>query len=118
MRTEHHDLDIHPIPEEKNHLFINEPWLIDRTQAIMDSVSKTPEPDEDNIRIYIPLDINKAAIMRRLFELIKRYGEANENNEFNFSYDVDTLVSQIEIYDQVWSDRHMPEEGHADKPHH
>ena len=111
MNSRHHDLDIHPIPEEKNHLFINEPWLIDRSHAVMDTAIKTPEPAEDNIRVYIPLDINKAAIIRRLFDLIDRYGEANEDNEFNFSSDVDALVSQIEIYDQIWNARHVPERG-------
>ena len=111
MSTQHHDLDIHPIPENKEPLFINEPWLIDRSQAVMDYVSKSPEPYEDNIRVYIPLDINKAAIMRRLCDLIDRYGETNEDNEYNFSSDVGALVSQIEIYDQVWRVRHVPEEG-------
>ena len=81
----------------------------------MDYVNKAPEPAEDNIRIYIPFDINKSAIIRRLFDLIDRYVEANEDNEFNFSSDVDALVSQIEIYDQVWSVKHMQEEGSRSK---
>ena len=59
MNSRHHDLDIHPIPEDKNPLFVNEPWLIDQSQAVMDYVNKAPEPAEDNIRIYIPFDINK-----------------------------------------------------------
>jgi hypothetical protein len=115
MNSRHHDLDIHPIPEDKNPLFVNEPWLIDQSQAVMDYVNKAPEPAEDNIRIYIPFDINKSAIIRRLFDLIDRYVEANEDNEFNFSSDVDALVSQIEIYDQVWSVKHMQEEGSRSK---
>ena len=40
--------------------------------------------------------------MRRLRFLVCRYKEANEQNEFDFSVDVGRLVSQIEIYDQVW----------------
>ena len=40
--------------------------------------------------------------MRRLRFLVCRYEEANERNEFNFSMDVGRLVSQIEIYEQVW----------------
>ena len=115
MNSRHHDLDIHPIPADKNPLFVNEPWLIDQSQAVMDYVNKAPEPAEDNIRIYIPFDINKSAIIRRLFDLIDRYVEANEDNEFNFSSDVDALVSQIEIYDQVWSVKHMQEEGSRSK---
>jgi len=115
MNSRHHDSDIHPIPENKEPLFINEPWLIDRSQAVMDSVSKAPESAADNIRIYIPLDINKSAIIRQLFDLIDRYVEANEDNEFNFSSDVDALVSQTEIYNQVWSVKHMQEEGSRSK---
>ena len=115
MNSRHHDSDIHPIPEDKNPLFINEPWLIDQSQAVMDSVSKAPEPAEDNIRLYIPFDINKSAIIRQLFDLIDRYVEANEDNEFNFSSDVDALVSQTEIYNQVWSVKHMQEEGSRSK---
>ena len=105
MSAQYHDLDIHPIPEDMDLLFINEPWIIDRSQAVMDFVCKEPEPAEDNIRVFLPLDINKGAIIRRLNDLIYRYGEANEDNEFNFSSDVDALVSQIEIYDQVWNVR-------------
>ena len=28
-----------------------------------------------------------------------------------FSVDVEALISQIEVYDQVWYVRHMPDEG-------
>lgn len=59
--------------------------------------------------MYIPLDLNKKAILRRLDDIIMRYGEANEGNESDFSMDVDRLISQIEIYDQIWYVRHMPE---------
>ena len=42
---EHHDLDIYPIPREKAALYINEPWLIDksimeRVQLVTDLKSK------------------------------------------------------------------------------
>ena len=50
-------------------------------------------------------------ILRRLEHVIRRYGEADEENESNFSADVDAIISQIEIYDQVWYVRHMPENG-------
>ena len=113
---EHHDIDIHPIPESEKPQFINEPWLSDI--SLMDAYPtktaeelKQPEAEKDNVRVYVPLDINRKAILRRLRRVISRYGEANENNEINFSMDVEYLVSQIEIYDQIWSVRHMPEEG-------
>lgn len=108
---EHHTLDVYPIPKDKAPLYINEPWLIDRSLLEISNGSAEPEQEEDNIRVYIPLDINKNAILRRLDTMIIHYGEANEKNELDFSIDVDMLVSQIEIYDQIWYVRHMPENG-------
>ena len=55
------------------------------------------------MRIYIPLDLNKDAIIRRL------------GNESEFRVDVNLLIYQIEIYDQVWYVRHMPKEGRHSK---
>lgn len=107
----HHTLDVYPIPKDKAPLYINEPWLIDRSLLEISNGSAEPEQEEDNIRVYIPLDINKNAILRRLDTMIIHYGEANEKNELDFSIDVDMLVSQIEIYDQIWYVRHMPENG-------
>lgn len=96
----HHRLDVKPIPEKV--LYINEPELIDASYDAIERLQDMPEPQPDNIRVYVPLDVNADAIMRRLRFLVYRYGEANEENEFNFSADVNRLISQIEIYDQVW----------------
>lgn len=53
-------------------------------------------------------NLNRESIMRRLENIISRYGEVSEYNEFNFSQDVDAIIAQIEIYDQIWFVRHMP----------
>jgi hypothetical protein len=53
---------------------------------------KEPENTDDNIRVYVPLDINRQAILRRLERIITRYGEANEENEFSFSAEAIGLV--------------------------
>ncbi|MZQ99690.1 MAG: hypothetical protein GT601_18650 [Acidaminobacter sp.] len=108
---EHHQLDYYPISKDKTPLYINEPWLID--ESILENLPRTREPEsqEDNIRVYIPLDLNKKAILRRLKTTITHYGEVNEKNESDFQMDVETLISQVEIYDQVWYVRHMPAEG-------
>ena len=111
---EHHQLDPYPMPKEKDPLFINEPWLTDKT--LLDyPLNREPEEMVDNVRIYIPLDLNKDAIIRRLDSLIYHYGEANEGNESEFRVDVNLLIYQIEIYDQVWYVRHMPKEGRHSK---
>lgn len=65
-----------------------------------------PIPKEES-----PMDLNKKAIMRRLWRIICHYGEANKDNESDFRMDVDMLISQIEIYDQRWYVRHKPKEG-------
>ena len=107
---EHHLLDPYPIPKDKGALFVNEPWLADKSVNGY-RTGTDPEKKNDNIRIYVPIDLNKEAILRRLDCIINQYGEANEENEFEFGTDVDMLISQIEIYDQVWSVRHVPDEG-------
>ena len=65
---EHHNLDIHPIPKESKSLFINEPWLIDPSLQWRQDNGYDPAPldDEDNIRVYVPLDLCKESILRRL----------------------------------------------------
>lgn len=61
--------------------------------------------------MYLPIDLNKTAILRRLHRVIAQYQEALYKNEMEFGVDTQMLVSQIEIYDQIWYVRHMPKEG-------
>ena len=107
---EHHRLDPYPIPKDKTPLYINEPWLIDK--ALLEYPQhREPEEQSDNVRIYIPMDLNREAILRRLDRVIVQYGEATEENEMEFSIDVGMIISQLEIYDRVWFIRHMPKKG-------
>lgn len=108
-----HDLDVFPVPREKKPLYINEPALIDPSIVEEDAWKDRRLPDNqlDNIRVYIPLDLNKEAILRRLDHIIDHYHETNERNESDFSFDVERLIAQVEIYDQVWFVRHMPSSG-------
>ncbi len=57
------------------------------------------------------MDLKQEAILRRLDRVIVQYGEAREENEIEFGIDVGMIISQLEIYDQVWFIRHMPKEG-------
>lgn len=107
---EHHRLDPYPIPKDKTPLCINEPWLIDKS-LLEYPLCREPDEKEDNIRIYVPMDLNRDAILRRLDRVIVHYGEATEENEMEFSVDVEMVISQVEIYDQVWFVRHMPDKG-------
>lgn len=45
-------------------LYINEPWLIDK--SLLEHLRhREPEEQPDNVRIYIPMDLNQRAILRR-----------------------------------------------------
>lgn len=114
MFMEHHMLDPYPIPKEKEPLFVNEPWLVDRS-LLEYSLHREPDDEADNIRIYVPVDLNSEAILRRLDSIIAQYGEATEENEMEFSVDVGMIISQLEIYDQIWFGRRMPTEGNHSK---
>lgn len=105
-----HSLDPYPEPKDKSPLYINEPWLIDKS-LLEYPRHREPDEKEDNIRIYVPMDLNKDAILRRLDNIIGLYGEAREDNEIEFSIDVGMIISQLEIYDQIWFVRHMPKKG-------
>ena len=68
---EHHDLYPYPEPREKKPLYVNEPWLVDITLDADSLIAVKTEP-EDNVRIYVPLDLNTDTILRRLDYVIFR----------------------------------------------
>lgn len=57
--------------------------------------------EDDGFVISSKVKINPESILARLDSIIRHYGEATEENEFEFSSDVSELVSQIEIFDQA-----------------
>ena len=69
----HHDLDPYPDSKEKSPLYINEPWLFDKT-LLEYPVDSKPNETDDNVRVFIPMDLNKDAILRRLEEIIPVMG--------------------------------------------
>lgn len=107
----HHILDVYPEPRDKAPRIINESWLIDKTIDVVPDKRTPPEDEPDNIRIYVPLDLNRRAILRRLDDIIASYnGEATEKNEMDFRSDVARLFMQVEVYDQYWYVRHIPKD--------
>lgn len=103
MAKFHHDLDIYPMPKDQAPLYVNEPWIVD--SSLLEGVTGEVNMPDDNIRVYVPLDISKSVILLRLQMIIAKYGEANEANELDFLAEVRQLVYQIELYDQIWSAR-------------
>ena len=57
--------------------------------------------EDDGFVISSKVKINPESLLARLDSIIRHYGEATEENEFEFSSDVSEQVSQIEIYDQA-----------------
>lgn len=104
-----HKLDIRPIPE--NTLYVNKLSICDQipyeTKKQVDqaltgkTISQGGILPEDNVRIYVPLDLSEEAILRRLQYLYYCFGMVSEKNEGEYSSGVSRLVSQLEIYDQV-----------------
>ncbi len=72
----HHRIDPKPVPEKVS--YINEPWIADDTKMPLQEGKFKPEDligkEPDNVRVYIPLDISRAAVMRRLHAIIQKYG--------------------------------------------
>lgn len=113
----HHKLDIHPIPEDV--LYVNELSLVgeapyetkkDEDKALTGKTrSKGGILPDDNVRIYVPIDLNADIIMWRLYSLQNLLGSPTEKNESAYSSGVSMVISQLEIYDQVWVTRKMDE---------
>lgn len=106
----HHKLDIHPIPEKV--LYVNELNLVTSSQYEMQDdyekaltgkrISEGGILPEDNVRIYIPMDLSAENIMRQLYILYRHLGSPTESNEYQYYSEVRKLISWLEIYAQVW----------------
>ena len=101
----YHDIETASMTKGRQRIFVNEPWLIDLSNPpqLKADVNKCRDPEQtsDNIRVYIPLDLNHVAILRRLDWVILKYGEATEENESRFAEEIETVISQLEIFDQL-----------------
>ena len=85
----HHKLDIHPNPTDV--LYVNELSLAGKTpyetkqdmdKALTGRTKSNGEilPD-DNVRIYVPMDLNADIIMWQLYSLHSTLGYSTEKNE-------------------------------------
>lgn len=111
----HHKLDIHPIPTDV--LYVNELSLAgdvcyetkrDKDKALTGRTKSTGGilPD-DNVRIYVPMDLNADIIMFQLYSLRDTLGYSTEKNESAYCSGIRKVISQLEIYDQVWAARKL-----------
>ena len=68
-----------------------------------------------NVFDDVPMDLNMNEIMFRVYRLYSVLGYLTERNESEFSTKMEQIVSQLEIYDQVWTVRdmeHAIQKGH------
>ena len=112
----HHDLDIHPIPEKV--LYINDLTIADTApyyettkqyeKALTgETQAKGGILPDDNVRIYVPLDLNADQILCRLREIYRVMESPDDMNESDFWVETNKIVAQLEIYDQVWVARNL-----------
>lgn len=108
----HHKLDIHPIPE--NVLYINE------LSMVTEQVYETTKEDEqaltgktvsnggilrdDNIRIYVPMDLNMNEIMFRVYRLYRvlGYPTLNSARRWDRSFRNSKYMTKRGLYG-IWS---------------
>ncbi len=107
---EHHNLDISPTPE--NVLYINETLIADESFYYYTSECDDLK-EEDDVRIYIPMDLNQSAILRRLYLIGCNLGDPTEANEPDYWTKTQQIIAQLEIYDQVW---YVRERNYPDEP--
>jgi hypothetical protein len=111
----HHKLGIHPFPTDV--LYVNELSLAGKTpyetKQDMDKALIGRKklnggilPD-DNVRIYVPMDLNVDIIMWQLYSLHSTLGYSTERNESVYCSGGGKVISQLEIYDQVWAARNL-----------
>ena len=111
----HHRLDIQPVPEKV--IYINElnflsPDLYGTDDECKRALTGKKQSEggilpEDNVRIYVPMDLNEDYIMYRLHILETALGDSDESNESWYLSGVQQLMDQLEVYDQVWVARDL-----------
>lgn len=86
----------------KDVLFVENSYLFE--DLYPENIKKT----DDNVRVYVPMDISQDSVIARLRNVIYKYGEANEANEMSFSVDVEQVLFQLDIYDEYWLEHENP----------
>ena len=104
----HYNLTYAPSSNAKP-LYLDEQWLIDDTYYEFKNLN--PQDKSDNVQVFIPLNLNKYQILRRLDRVISEFGAASERNEFAYRRAVEKILTQLEIFDQIWCERMSIEDG-------
>lgn len=110
-----HKLDVKPIPEDV--IYINEldfllPDVYCDREELEQAATGLTEKDggilpDDNVRIYVPLDLNADSIIAQLEQLYEELGSPTEDNELVYLSGVGRIIRELEIYDQVMTVRDL-----------
>ena len=84
---------------------VDAPELADR---VYPGVEYPVLDENDMIRVYVPLDISPDLIKWRLYEVYDLLGSPSENNEYLYRYEIDRLITQLEIYDRIMMEQGNP----------
>ena len=99
-----HHLEITPVPEKV--LYVNELEIADcscnyelQKQYDLALTGKKKSEGgilpEDNVRIYVPFDLNTEQILNRLRYIYAVLGNLDEDNEWEFASRVRNIVTQL-----------------------
>lgn len=117
----YHKLDSHPVSSHA--IYVNDLRFVndfsyeseaELEKAITGKIEIEGEiiPD-DNVRIYVPMDLNADAIMHQLYMLYDALGPVDEGNEFHYSSGLARIILQLEVYDQAWIARETRKNNQA-----
>lgn len=56
---------------------------------------------DDNVRLYVPLDINEDEIMQSVYSLYCMLGSPTEYNEMQYFSGMNKVLAKLELYDQL-----------------
>lgn len=100
-----HKLDNHPISERM--IYVNDlqlandvPYETERELEAAATGNREMEGGillDDNVRIFVPMDLNADAIMRQLYMLYDALGPVDEGNECNYSSSLARIILQLEV---------------------
>lgn len=106
-----HMLDIKPIPDDV--IYINElDFLMPNVYCSPKEITGLMKKEggilpDDNVRIYVPLDLNADSILTQLKQLYEELGNPTESNEYTYTTRVERIIKELEIYDQVMTARDL-----------
>ncbi len=68
---------------------------------------------DDNVRVYVPLDISEESILHELRTLYHTLGDPDDDNEFSFTNGMRKIYRKLDIYDEAMMERYPEQIVHC-----